>query len=125
MHRVTMEVVYNEVGAKTSIKILDPQLALSGCYLSNAEALCEEAFKGLKQKNLITEYTPVGIQLPGTGNCQKMAAYIAVALGEGQTVEDLSLNKANAFSTQLHNTAIPKMSSFSKSGFWRSFPRLG
>lgn len=123
MHRVTVEVVYDKDGIATSVKILDPQTSLSGSYLSNARALCEEAFKGL---NIETKYTSVGLQLPGTGNCQKMAAYIAIALGEGKTVEDLTLNKANAFCTQLHNTTISKMnSSPSKSSrFWGSFPRL-
>ncbi|QOL19897.1 hypothetical protein [Candidatus Bodocaedibacter vickermanii] len=121
IHRVTLEAVYNDAGIATSVKILDPQTALSGGYLSDARALCEEAFAGLKSKNLTTEYNPVGIQMPGTGNCQKMAAYIAVALGEGQAVEDLTLNKANTFCTELH---VASEKSSSKSSFLGSFPRL-
>ncbi len=107
MHRVTMETIYDDSGSLSSVRILDSQMGLSGCYLSNASLLCEEAFNKLKLKdsNVSVEYRPVGIQLPGTGNCQKMAAYIAVALGEGEKVDDLTLNKANSFCTQMHNAA--------------------
>ncbi len=122
MHRVTMEVVYGETGTATSVKILDPQTVLSGEYLSDARALCENAFAGLN-KEITAEYAAVGIQLPGTGNCQKMAAYIAVALGEGQPVEGLTLNKANAFCTQLHNAASSERAS-SKSWLGGWCPRL-
>ena len=106
-HRVTMETIYDDSGSLSSVRILDPQTKLSGCYFSNTSLICEEAFKALKleDSNISVEYRPVGIQLPGTGNCQKMAAYMAVALGEGEKVEDLTLNKANSFSTQMHNAA--------------------
>lgn len=119
-----METVYDDSGSLSSVRILDPQMALSGVYLSNAGALCEEAFKELKLKSISveTEYTPVGTQLPGTGSCQKIAAYIAVELGEGKKVENLSLNKANTFCTQLHNASETTSTSKSWLGGW--IPKL-
>lgn len=120
MHRVTMETIYDDSGSLSSVRILDSQMALSGCYLSNASLLCEEAFNKLKliDSNVSVEYRPVGIQLPGTGNCQKMAAYMAVALGEGEKVEDLTLNKANSFCTQMHNAAEASSKAKSESTSW-------
>jgi hypothetical protein len=105
MHRVAMEVLYNETGIATSVKILDPQLGLSGSYFSNAKELCEEAFSGLSDE-INSEYVAVGIQLPGTGNCQKMAAYVATELAKGKTVNDLTIEKANAFCSDLHTANV-------------------
>jgi hypothetical protein len=124
MHRVTLETQYDKEGSLRSVKILDPQTALSGVYLSDASALCEAAFTELKktESRVATEYIAAGIQLPMTGNCQKMAAYIAVVLGEGTSIEELTLKEANAFCTKLHNTDTATSKSTKWLGGW--LPKL-
>lgn len=97
MHRVILEAKYNDSDLK-SVRIIDPQTALSGEYLSNAKTLCEKAFLGLSS-DVVTKYVAAGVQMPGTGNCQKMAACIAVESAEGKEVSDLSIREANAFCT--------------------------
>lgn len=100
MHRVTLEAGYNGHNLK-SVRIIDPQTALGGGYLSNANALCKKAFKELNTV-VSAEYVAAGIQMPGTGNCQKMAAYIAIESAEGKEVSDLSIRGANAFCSTVH-----------------------
>lgn len=113
MHRTAVEVVYDKNGAVRTLTVVDPQTSLSGKYLSNAQELVLEAAAALKADGFkgSIEYTAANIQLPGTGNCQKLAAYAAVRMSESGSVADLSMGDANSFCTRLHEANQTKAES--------------
>ncbi len=111
LHHTTIEIKFDEKGVEDSIRIIDPQTWLSGVCLSNAQQLSDDAFSELKRNGEFQgsmEYVPAGIQLPLTGNCQKLSAFLALNLGEGKKLSSLSLASANNFCTALHNSCHPQ-----------------
>jgi hypothetical protein len=124
LHHTTIEIKFNEKGVEDSLRVIDPQTWLGGACLSNAQQLSNDAFSELKRNGEFqgsVEYVPAGIQLPLTGNCQKLSAFLALNLSEGKKLSSLSMTSANNFCTALHNSCHPQPE---KKGWFSWVPKV-
>jgi hypothetical protein len=105
-HSLTLELKYDGK-ILTGIHIIDPQTNISTRAFSNAEEIGKEALLDVGNPSLQAhlKFISAGIQVPLTGNCQKLALYMALQSCQSHNALDvntLSINKANDFCTKLH-----------------------